>query len=183
MPAIDGLALMSSKQQLAFDPHQVVAPNANETQALQQAAEQFETLFLQLVLKNMRTASDAVSGDEGMFSSNEQQLFRDMYDGQLAQQMAGQGQVGLAAQIIRQFATTADSEAPAASSQLQNNSAAQFKFSAEAVAVTLYPSESAVVAPHLAVAPALSAGAQQDFGSRALSQPLLVPQRHSEKTS
>lgn len=174
---------MSSKQQLAFDPQQVVAPNANEAQSLQQAAEQFETLFLQLVLKNMRTASDAVSGDEGMFSSNEQQLFRDMYDGQLAQQMAGQGQVGLAAQIIRQFATTADSEAPAASSQLQNNSAALFKFSAEAVAETLYPSEPAVGVPQLSVAPALSAGAYQDFGSRALSQPLLVPQRHSEKTS
>ncbi len=87
---------MSSKQQLAFDPHQVVAPNANETQALQQAAEQFETLFLQLVLKNMRTASDAVSGDEGMFSSNEQQLFRGMYDGQLgaADGRPGPGRAG-----------------------------------------------------------------------------------------
>jgi flagellar protein FlgJ len=183
MQRIDGLPLMNSSQQLAFDPQQVVAPNANETQSLQQAAEQFETLFLQLVLKNMRTASDAVSGDEGMFSSNEQQLFRDMYDGQLAQQMAGQGQVGLAGQIIRQFATTTDPEVPAAGSQLQNNSAALFKFSAEAVAVTLYPSEPAVVVPQLSAAPPLSGETYQDFGSRALSQPLLMPQRQSEKSS
>ncbi len=173
MQRMDGLPLMNSSQQLAFDPQQLIAPNLDDAQSLQQAAEQFETLFLQLVLKNMRTASDAVSGDEGMFSSNEQQLFRDMYDGQLAQQMAGQGQVGLAGQIVRQFATTTDSEVPAA----QNNSAALFKFSAEAVAVTHYPAAPAVVVPQL------SGEAYQDFGSRALSQPLLVPQRHSEKSS
>jgi flagellar protein FlgJ len=168
---------MNSSQQLAFDPQQVIAPNLDNAQSLQHAAEQFETLFLQLVLKNMRTASDAVSGDEGMFSSNEQQLFRDMYDGQLAQQMAGQGQTGLAAQIIRQFTAPTDDVASAASSQQQNNSAALFKFSAEAVAVTGYPSEQTVAAPQLSARP------YQDFGSRALSQPLLVPQRHSEKTS
>lgn len=168
---------MSSNQQLAFDPQQLVAPNLDNAQSLQQAAEQFETLFLQLVLKNMRTASDAVSGDEGMFSSNEQQLFRDMYDAQLAQQMAGQGQVGLAGQIVRQLAAPTNNETTAVDGQWQNNSAALFKFSSEEVAVIDYLAAPATVTLQI------TGEAYQDFGSRALSQPLLVPQRHSEKSS
>lgn len=92
-------------QGLAFDPQiQRIQPaRLSETEALQQSAEQFEALFLQLVLKNMRAANEAISGEDGMFSSSSSQLFRDMHDSQLAQTMAGRSQLGLAEQIVRQL--------------------------------------------------------------------------------
>ncbi len=95
-------------QALAFDPQfsQNISKNQTEGESLQQVAEQFETLFLQMVLKNMRSASDALTGDEGMFSSNQQLMFRDMYDSQMAQSMANNSKTGLAEQIVQQFSST-----------------------------------------------------------------------------
>jgi peptidoglycan hydrolase FlgJ len=92
-------------QRLAFDPQfsQNISKNQSESESLQQVAEQFETLFLQMVLKNMRSASDALTGDEDMFSSNQQLMFRDMYDSQMAQAMANNSKTGLAEQIVQQF--------------------------------------------------------------------------------
>lgn len=97
-------------QKLAFDPQfgQQIDKNQSESESLQQVAEQFETLFLQMVLKNMRSASDALSGDEGMFSSDQQIMFRDMYDSQMAQSMASNSKTGLAEQIVQQFSSVAE---------------------------------------------------------------------------
>lgn len=97
---------IDSAQMMAFDPVQSINVHANLTEAdsLTKAAEQFEAIFLQLVLKNMHAASDALTAEEGMlFSSKEQQLFRDMYDAQLAQSMAETGQLGLAESMVRQL--------------------------------------------------------------------------------
>ena len=99
------LKIDAMSQNLAFDPQfsQQISKNQSESESLQQVAEQFETLFLQMVLKNMRSASDALTGDEGMFSSNQQLMFRDMYDSQMAQSMANNSKTGLAEQIVQQF--------------------------------------------------------------------------------
>jgi len=147
---------IDNSQQLAFDPQQVtqVQKNLTEEQSLVQVAEQFETLFLQMVLKNMRSASDAIAGDDGMFSSHEQQMFRDMHDSQMAQQMAANSQTGLAEQIVRQF------------SAQQNN--------------TLVDNTENFSPPVLKLPPETVAEQQyQDYsvmsGSMALSQPLQRP--------
>jgi flagellar protein FlgJ len=99
------MKLDAMSQNLAFDPQfsQQIRKNQSESESLQQVAEQFETLFLQMVLKNMRSASDALSGEDGMFSSSQQLMFRDMYDSQMAQSMASTSKTGLAEQIVHQF--------------------------------------------------------------------------------
>ncbi len=96
---------LSGQQSLAIDPRTFSAVDANQDPAtrLEQAAQQFEAIFLQLVLKNMHAGTDAIAGDNGMFSGNEAQTFRDMHDAQLAQTLAGKQQLGLSDAIVRQL--------------------------------------------------------------------------------
>ena len=122
------MKLDAMSQNLAFDPQfsQQIGKNQSESESLQQVAEQFETLFLQMVLKNMRSASDALTGDEGMFSSDQQVMFRDMYDSQMAQSMASNSKTGLAEQIVQQFSGTTE------------YSEDKFKLKANSVAESIY---------------------------------------------
>jgi flagellar protein FlgJ len=62
-------------------------------------AQQFEGLFVQMVLKTMREAS---LGD-GLFDNDQSRMYRDMFDGQLSTTLAGNGGVGLADAIMRQL--------------------------------------------------------------------------------
>lgn len=144
---------LDSAQLLAFDPiqSQRIHQNLSEADSLQQAAEQFEAIFLQLVLKNMHAATDAMSSEDGLFSSKEQQLFRDMHDAQLAQALAGTRQLGFAEAIVRQLGDGLQ--------QTEN----KFKELQSAVALT----EELPVNVTQAI----------DYTSRGLVQPLLVPMR------
>lgn len=68
-------------------------------QALKGAAQQFEQVFLNMMLKSMREATP----QEGMFDNEQTKMFTGMLDQQLAQSMsAGEG-VGLAAIMVRQL--------------------------------------------------------------------------------
>lgn len=147
---------LDSAQLLAFDPiqSQRIHQNLSEADSLQQAAEQFEAIFLQLVLKNMHAATDAMSSEDGLFSSKEQQLFRDMHDAQLAQALAGTRQLGFAEAIVRQLGDGLQ--------QTEN----KFKELQSAVALT----EELPVNVTQAI----------DYTSRGLVQPLLVPMRPEE---
>ncbi|MGI0116874.1 flagellar assembly peptidoglycan hydrolase FlgJ [Zooshikella sp. RANM57] len=76
--------------------------NKNPEQALTEAAKQFESVFLSMMLKNMRKANDMIA--EGNYlNSREEKFFRDMLDSQLAIEMAESKGVGLADQIIKQM--------------------------------------------------------------------------------
>ena len=94
-----------SGEGLAIDPRAAAGIDSNQDPAtrLTKAAEQFEAIFLQLVLKNMHAGTDAIAGDNGLFGSNEAQTFRDMHDAQLAQNLAAKQQLGLAEAIVRQL--------------------------------------------------------------------------------
>jgi flagellar protein FlgJ len=122
------MKLDAMSQKLAFDPQfgLQISKNQSESESLQQVAEQFETLFLQMVLKNMRSASDALSGEEGMFNSDQQVMFRDMYDSQMAQSMASNSKTGLAEQIVKQFSPATE------------NTENKFKPEAKVVADSVY---------------------------------------------
>lgn len=75
--------------------------------SVKQVAKQFESLFVQMMLKSMR---DAVP-EGGLFNSNQEKLYRDMFDKQLSMNIAsGQG-VGLAAVIERQLSRSDSLEA------------------------------------------------------------------------
>jgi len=92
-------------QSLAIDPKNIenITKNSSESDGIKQAAEQFEAIFLQLVLKSMNSATETMSGENGFFNSKEQAQFRDMHDAQTAQHLASTNQLGLAEAIIRQF--------------------------------------------------------------------------------
>lgn len=76
-------------------------------QKLQLAAEQFEALFLQQILKQMRKASDVLSADNPM-RSRELDSMRDFYDEALAETMSKRKQTGIADMLVKQLSTGAD---------------------------------------------------------------------------
>ena len=70
--------------------------------ALEVAAEQFEALFLQQVLKQMRKAGDVLSADNPM-RSRELDTLRDFHDGMLADTLASKRQTGIADLLVQQL--------------------------------------------------------------------------------
>lgn len=97
--AIDGGALASLKRSAAENPRAGV----------RQAAQQFEALFLDMVLKSMREASPP----DGLFDSEQTRLYQSMLDQQLSQTLARRGATGLAAVIEKQLARTLPPEGAA----------------------------------------------------------------------
>ncbi len=76
--------------------------------ALDQVARQFESLFLQMMLKSMRDASFG----GGLLDSKQSEFYREMYDKQIAMQLAEQQGIGLAEVIKRQLGSaSADANA------------------------------------------------------------------------
>lgn len=86
------------------------AADRRDPAVLREVAGQFEALFLQMMLKNMRAAS---FGDPLMGDSKQHELYRDMMDQQLSLEMASGKGIGLADQIVRQLGGTPDSSAGA----------------------------------------------------------------------
>lgn len=71
--------------------------------ALEAVAGQFEAMFLQMVLRQMRSSSDVLADKDSPFSSQQQGVFRDMYDGQLAMELARRQHSGIANMLIKQL--------------------------------------------------------------------------------
>ena len=67
--------------------------------AIDEVAKQFESMFIQMMLKGMR---DALPKD-GLFSSNDMDTYTEMADQQIAVNMAESGGIGLADVIARQL--------------------------------------------------------------------------------
>lgn len=77
----------------------------NSQQGLMAAAQQFEALFIQSMLKRMRAASEALSNEDNPLSTKSSNLFQGMLDAQLAQTISRQSQFGLAEMIYQQLAS------------------------------------------------------------------------------
>lgn len=86
--ALDLAGLERLKQRAAEDPRQ----------GMREAAEQFEALFLNQVLKSMRDATPR----SGLVDSQQLRFHESLFDQQLSQHMAGQG-LGLADALIREL--------------------------------------------------------------------------------
>lgn len=71
----------------------------DQDSALDEVTAQFESLFLQMMLKSMRQASFG----GGIMDSKQSEFYRDMYDQQLAVDLSGQQGIGLAAMLKRQL--------------------------------------------------------------------------------
>ena len=72
---------------------------SNPNDAVDEVAQQFEALFIQMMLKSMR---DAVE-EGGLFDSHQLETYEQMADQQLALNMASDGGIGLAEAMITQL--------------------------------------------------------------------------------
>lgn len=68
-------------------------------EALKEVAKQFESIFINNVLKGMREAKLA----EGILDNDQSKFYNDMYDQQLAVHLAGKPGIGLADLIVKQM--------------------------------------------------------------------------------
>jgi flagellar protein FlgJ len=86
-----------------FDPQALTALKGglrkDDPKALKAAAQQFEAVFLQMMLKSMRAATP----QDGPFDSEQTKFYQELLDSQLAQVMAAKGGTGLAKVIERQM--------------------------------------------------------------------------------
>ena len=73
--------------------------HANPNAALEEVAQQFESLFMQMMLKSMRDAT--VKSD--LFSSDQMDTYQTMADQQTALSLSQQGGIGLARVLVEQM--------------------------------------------------------------------------------
>ncbi|WP_339067729.1 flagellar assembly peptidoglycan hydrolase FlgJ [Teredinibacter turnerae] len=82
----------------------------DKDEALRKVAEQFESMFLNMMLKSMRDAN-AVFEKDSMFNSSESNFYRDMYDQQLSLTLSQRnGGIGIADTLYRQMARRYEKE-------------------------------------------------------------------------
>ena len=72
--------------------------------AIKKVSQQFEAQFLQIVLKQMRSASDALADKNSVFSSQNDGMYRDWYDAEIANKLSQSQTKGLADVMTRQLA-------------------------------------------------------------------------------
>ncbi len=68
-------------------------------EAIKEVAKQFESVFLSMIMKNMRQAKLA----DGILDSQQTQFYRDMYDQQMSVHLAGKPGIGFADLIAKQL--------------------------------------------------------------------------------
>lgn len=81
---------------------QAIRAIKNKSEALQQVAEQFESMMLRTMLKSMRDANKVFS-EGNMLSSHEENTYRDMLDDQLTLTLSQDGGMGIAEVMVRQL--------------------------------------------------------------------------------
>ncbi len=79
--------------------------------ALKEAAQQFESIFMQMLLKSMRKAEDVLASDSP-FNSQTSKFYRDMQDQQMSVDMSTKGTLGLSELIVRQLGGDSDNFTP-----------------------------------------------------------------------
>lgn len=78
------------------------AAKQHDPDALEKVAQQFESMFVSMMLKSMRKANEAF-GEDNLLSSHEQKLYQGMFDQQIALDLGQQQGIGLAAVIKQQL--------------------------------------------------------------------------------
>ncbi|MDV5353390.1 flagellar assembly peptidoglycan hydrolase FlgJ [Kosakonia sp. SMBL-WEM22] len=101
----------SSVPQAAFDAHSLdalkLAARNDSPQALTAVAKQMEGLFVQMMLKSMRQASFK----DGLFNTQQSEMFTSLYDQQISQNIADKGRMGFADLMVKQLTGKSDAVA------------------------------------------------------------------------
>ena len=69
----------------------------HEGKATRETATQFEAMFIQMMLKSMREATDK----EGLMTSDHEEAFQEMYDRELSVQLAKRNTLGVADMLVK----------------------------------------------------------------------------------
>lgn len=85
--------------------------NASE-EALRKAAQQFESIFTQMMLSSMRKANEVLEDKDSPFNSSSVKFYRDMHDQQMSMQLSSEGSLGLADLIVQQLSPNRDGYMP-----------------------------------------------------------------------
>lgn len=94
----------------------------NDDAALKQAAKQFESIFMGMLLSSMRKANE-VFEDDGVLNSNATKFYQDMYDKQLSTELSEKGSLGLADLLVQQLRPTKGKTTPASMLKLPTEAA------------------------------------------------------------
>jgi len=104
--AIDKGSLAPSQAALYTDLNQLnnlkVQARSDQQAALETVAQEFEQLFMNMMLKSMRQASDVLAS-ENPFNSGDVKFYQEMLDQQMTMDLSKQGSIGLADIIVRQL--------------------------------------------------------------------------------
>ncbi len=95
--------------------------NGQDEEALQETAQQFESIFVQMMLKSMRKAQDALADENSPFNSQQVKFYRDMHDQQLAVDLTSNGGMGLADIIVKQLGQNNPDYTPASAIRSDGN--------------------------------------------------------------
>lgn len=77
--------------------------SGEDQSALEETAKQFEAIFVQMMMKSMRKAQEAMADEDSPFNSQQVKFYRDMHDQQLAVDLSSNGGLGLADIIVKQL--------------------------------------------------------------------------------
>lgn len=89
------------------------AARSGDKKALEEAAKQFEGIFVQMMLKSMRQAQDVLADEDSPFNSQQVKFYRQMHDQQLATDLTQRGSIGLAEVIVQQLGGQLEGYTPA----------------------------------------------------------------------
>jgi flagellar protein FlgJ len=87
-----------------------VGARDDDPKALQAVAQQFESMFISLIMKSMRDATDVMASD--LESSYQTKFYRDMHDQQLSLSLSQNGGFGLAEILYEQLAESQNPSRP-----------------------------------------------------------------------
>lgn len=89
------------------------AAQSGDKGALEEAANQFEAIFVQMLLKTMRQAQEALADKDSPFNSEQVKFYRGMHDQQMAVDLSSKGSFGLAKLIVQQLGPQQEGYTPA----------------------------------------------------------------------
>ncbi|AMO56382.1 hypothetical protein GZ77_06190 [Endozoicomonas montiporae] len=101
---MDILSLQSASSQSLNQIKPAAREAAGEDSALRAAAQDFEAMMLEQMLKSMRDANEAIAED-GLLNSREQKFWQEFQDSRLALELARSQGLGLADAIVAQVET------------------------------------------------------------------------------
>jgi flagellar protein FlgJ len=84
---------------------------ASKKDALDQAAKQFEAIFMQMLMKSMRKAQEVLESDSPL-NSESTKFYRNMHDQQMSLELSNNGALGLSELIVRQLGGDSENFTP-----------------------------------------------------------------------